>query len=101
MDHSSFVFFHRQNVQIDRLSLHINGGMCLTIGCTIASKQYELFFENVSDLSISKFTYPVTILGFEIVDNSSFGWENSVRYAVCDYEEGLINFYCQDVKINS
>ena len=41
------------------------------------------------------------ISGFEIVDRSNSGWEESKRYVVRDYEDGKIEFSCKEIRIIS
>jgi len=38
-------------------------------------------------------------MGFEIIDQLALGWEQSQRYAVRDYENGVIEFYCKSIEI--
>lgn len=41
------------------------------------------------------------IMGFEIIDNSEFGWECEQRYSVRDYENSTVEFYCKSIEIVS
>lgn len=41
------------------------------------------------------------IMGFEIVDQLTAGWEREQRYIVRDYENGTIEFYCKSIEIIS
>lgn len=39
------------------------------------------------------------IMGFEIIDKISSGWEQEQRYVVRDYENGTIEFSCKTIEI--
>lgn len=39
------------------------------------------------------------IMGFEIIDKSTLGWEQDLRYMIRDYENGTIEFYCKTIEI--
>lgn len=41
------------------------------------------------------------IMGFEIVDQLTAGWEYEQRYVVRDYENETIEFYCKSIEIVS
>ena len=41
------------------------------------------------------------IMGFEIVDQLTAGWEYEQRYVVRDYENETIKFYCKSIEIVS
>ncbi len=41
------------------------------------------------------------IMGFEIVDQLTAGWEFEQRYVVRDYENETIKFYCKSIEIMS
>lgn len=41
------------------------------------------------------------IMGFEIVDQLTAGWEHEQRYVVRDYENETIEFYCKSIEIVS
>ena len=60
---------------------------------------YFVAFENVSNLQLSDIYYPFQISGFEIVDNSSRGYQKDMRFFVNDFEEGQISFYCESFEI--
>lgn len=64
----------------------------------------ELFvkFNEVSCLKIDGFGGNYNqIIGFEIVDQSISGWEEEQRYAVRDFENGSISFYCKSIEVLS
>lgn len=96
---NEFSCFLGKCIEIEEVNMVIEEKMCLVIKCLIASQQYKLVFDNVSNLFINEFSPPVIVLGFEIIDNAYRGWEKHVRYTIRDYEEGLISFYCQDIKV--
>lgn len=65
---------------------------------------YELTFQfsNVTNLSIKNVGGMYNqLLGFEIVDKSMDGWGKTQRYYINDYENGIINFTCAEIKLLS
>lgn len=60
-----------------------------------------LIFDDVSNLSLQSFgAGPTQIAGFAIEDIRENHWER-IRFAVEDYEEGKIEFYCRRIRIDS
>lgn len=61
----------------------------------------RILFVGVRGLHIKDFGGPPTqIMGFDIVDISDRGWEG-VTFSIEDYEDGLIGFYCKNIRIAS
>lgn len=60
---------------------------------------YKILFYNVSRLQITNFSKAMEIGGFEIIDNSPKGWSKDSRYEVCDFESGVISFFCESLEM--
>ncbi|QUL56753.1 hypothetical protein KDC22_09860 [Paenibacillus tritici] len=57
-------------------------------------------FNNVSSLYVKNLGGSYNqILGFEIEDKTSSQWEKSGSYHVKDYEDGILDFYCETIEI--
>lgn len=39
------------------------------------------------------------IMGFEVIDQLSLGWEQEQRYVVREYENGTLEFFCKSIEI--
>lgn len=65
---------------------------------------YKAVFEfyNVQNLHLERIGGKYNqIYGFEIVDKSKDGWAKDQRYFVNDYEDNLISFSCESIKVLS
>lgn len=65
---------------------------------------YKLYiqFSNVTNMSIKNVGGMYNqLLGFEIMDKSKDGWEESQRFYINDYENGIISFSCARIEIVS
>lgn len=62
----------------------------------IADKEYAFDFYNVSDFSLNKLCASCKVCGLRITSNENFGWWDSVKYEVRDYQDDIISFYCED-----
>ncbi|MBZ5203030.1 hypothetical protein HU147_17655 [Planomicrobium chinense] len=64
--------------------------------------EMNLTFNNVSSLSLSGFGNAFNqISGFGIRNLKEAGFEKERRYLVEDYEDDLLNFYCESIVITS
>lgn len=62
--------------------------------------EMTLRFGNVSSLELNGFGSAYNqLLGFHIEDLKESGFEKEHRYLVEDYENNLLNFYCESIKI--
>lgn len=84
----AFWIEHRQ----DTLAIKMK---CMTENC----KVHFIIFNNVSKLMVKDISYPFKVDGFEIIDNSSRGFQRDCRYLVQDYEDGLLSFVCENFEI--
>ena len=65
---------------------------------------YKAVFEfyNVQNLHLERIGGKYNqIYGFEIVDKSKDGWAKDQRYFVNEYEDNLISFSCESIKVLS
>lgn len=65
---------------------------------------YNIVFEfyNTQKIYINKLGGKYNqIFGFEIVDKSKDGWCDDQRYQINDYEDNIISFSCEDIKVLS
>lgn len=63
--------------------------------------QYKLKFSNISSFFIKPFSGLLFVDGFEINDHKEDGWASSIRYEICDFEESIIGFFCEQIDICS
>lgn len=63
------------------------------------NKNFELVCRNAHGISLDDISAPFQISGFEIRDNSELGYQADSRYTVCDYEDGAISFYCEEIEV--
>ena len=63
------------------------------------SKKLKMRFLNVNDFILNGIGKYNQILGFEIIDNKERGWEQGYRYLVNDYENSVLQFYCEKIEI--
>lgn len=69
-----------------------------------AEGQFEMIlkFNNVSSLKLSGFGSAFNqISGFNIRNFKESGFEKERRYLIEDYEDDLLNFYCESIVITS
>lgn len=92
--------FQGQQVEINELNL-IRDATKADLKLQIISKCniVNILFRNISDLKNDNFSVPFQICGFEILDNRENGWESSRRYIVQDFEDGKIQFCCENFMI--
>ena len=86
--------------QVNRIDINtVDGEMIVSMHMTDEKhSDITVSFIGTTSLSIQySMTPPITIHGFEIIDNKNNGWERSQRYYVHDYEDGIISFYCRDI----
>lgn len=88
-----------KDLLINKMTLDCQNGFDIVMECEISNTQWIFRFQNVSAFRIQNMNYPVSIDGFEIIDHQSAGWECFSRYRVHDYEDGIIDFYCQDIDL--
>lgn len=65
---------------------------------------HKLFvkFNTINNLNINNIGGKYNqIMGFEIIDQLTAGWEYEQRYIVRDYENKTIEFYCKSIEIMS
>lgn len=65
---------------------------------------YKIVFEfnNAQNIYINRLGGKYNqILGFEIIDKSKDGWCDDQRYQINDYEDKIISFSCEDIKVLS
>ncbi|MFC1587490.1 hypothetical protein ACFL54_04185 [Planctomycetota bacterium] len=60
----------------------------------------SIHFVGIRDLKIQGCGFPLQIMGFDILDISDKQWED-VNFQVEDYENGLLQFCCKNVRITS
>ena len=93
-------FLDGQKIHINGLNLHIHNNMyILELVADVENKSCLLKCYNISKFRIDDISFPATISGFEVIDNLENGWQSDVRYKVCDFEENLISFYCEDIEV--
>ncbi len=58
-------------------------------------------FTGISNLNITGIgDSPKQVMGFDILDISNQGWEG-INFHIEDYEDGVIEFYCKNIRILS
>ena len=89
--------FQGQQIEVIQFNLCVEGYQAnLSMEFLLNKESFRLLFYNVSSLKIREFSMPFQICGFEIIDNKDRGWDNSLRYTIHDFEEGMIEFFCED-----
>lgn len=71
--------------------------LVLTMDAQIAKAKHRIIFQNISDLRIDHFSYPIQISGLEVTDHSPKGWSPDLRYEVYDFEDARLHFFCEDI----
>ena len=64
-----------------------------------SEEKVKIKFVNVNDFTLDGIGKYNLILGFEIIDNKVRGWESEYRYFVNDYENSVLQFYCEKIEI--
>lgn len=59
----------------------------------------KIKFVDVNDFTLNGIGKYNQILGFEIIDNKARGWEQGYRYFVNDFENSVLQFYCEKIEI--
>lgn len=90
-----------QEIYIESLNLEKQDHK-LTLFITVNCKEQtcDLTFRNVSSLNVRDFSYPLQISGFEVIDHLINGWQSDVKYRVHDFEDGILDFYCEEIEIS-
>lgn len=60
---------------------------------------YYAVFQNASRLKLENVSCPFQISCFEIIDNSSRGYQADSRFFANDFDDGVLSFYCEDFVI--
>ena len=93
-------FAQLNNMQILDLRLDaLEDCPTLYITSLVDNQMYSMTFTNVSSITISNFSLPFQIQGFEISSNKDKGWEKTSSYSIYDYEDDKIRFHCEDIQI--
>ena len=87
-------------VRVERVVMDCDNHFTLSMNCSVHNFPLTIIFRNVSNLSFQGISFPFDINGFEIIDNGEKGWENTVRYMIHDFEDGIICFYCEKIDMN-
>ena len=75
--------------------------------CLIYERNNKIFdinieFKNITNLNLKKIGGLYNqIMGFEIIDKKNDGYEKEQRFMINDYEDGIINFFCSEIKVIS
>ena len=86
-----------QKVEIIELSVACsNDQINLFLSICVNGTIFDIHFYNVSRLNIQDLSTPMEIHGFEIICNKQKGWEKDSNYTIRDFEDGRINFVCED-----
>lgn len=101
MDNNLFPNIDGKSVIVCDFSIeHYDEELAVKMSCVTEDQNtYYIIFENVSKLQLLEISYPFQICGFEIVDCSSRGYQNDIRFFVHDYENGRLSFYCANFEI--
>lgn len=91
--------FQGETCSVDELRIiKCEEGVRITLRICSDKCNATLILHNASDIRID-FTSSLLIDGFEILDNSSRGWLNDVRYTLNDFENGAIKLYFESYEI--
>ena len=89
-----------KSVELDELTIkRQDGQLIMKLSLYVEGKRCICIFRNVTGLTLDELSYPMQIMGFEILDNKKLGWESAQRYTVRDYEDGIIRFWCEEVEV--
>ena len=100
MNRISLSELNGQSVEILELTLRREeADVSLLLTLLLNGEAVSLRCENVHGLKVDALSYPLQIAGFEIVDNCEKGWDDSTRYTVRDYEDGILEFHCETISV--
>ena len=100
MNHITLNDLNGQSVELLKLTLErTDVGVTLQLTLSLNGNIISLGCENVHGLTMDALSYPLQIAGFEIVDNCEKGWDDSTRYTVRDYEDGILEFHCEKITL--
>lgn len=85
-----------ESMLLDEVHNQVNLSMKMVSG----GERYVLYCENVSSLSLISVSYPVQISGIAITGHSTDGWQADMKYEVYDFEDGVLRFFCQEIKLD-
>lgn len=71
----------------------------LTMKLLFNNQEHILKFINPSRISLNCISFPLSITGFEIINNSDKGWDDLSLYLVRDFEDNQLSFYCEKIEI--
>lgn len=94
---SNFHFYITQDKYFENISI-----LDITFLIKESSKTYELVirFSNIESLRLESGGALTQISGFNIRDLKDHGY-HPMKYLIEDYENGIINFYCNDIEFVS
>ncbi|SDL32094.1 hypothetical protein SAMN04487896_3188 [Paenibacillus sp. ov031] len=94
---SNFHFYITQDKYFENISI-----LDITFLIKESSKTYELVirFSNIESLKLESGGALTQISGFNIRDLKDHGY-HPMKYLIEDYENGIINFYCNDIEFVS
>ena len=71
----------------------------LSLNICFENVVYSISFYNVSKFRVGELSIPLEVHGFEIINHSQNGWGRDSTYEVRDFEDDLINFFCEYYEI--
>ena len=94
-----FLDLFQGEMMIESISIQTeNDELNIIMDIYCKNKKQSVSFYNASGISLDNLSFPIVVQGFEIIDNHQRGWEKDRRYLVHDYEDGLLQFYCREIK---
>lgn len=93
--------FQGNKIEILEMVLkHVDDQLDLSWKIHFENTIFQITFSNVSRFRIGEVSVPLEIHGFEIIDHSQNGWEKDSTYEIRDFEDNLVNFFCEYFKLD-
>lgn len=95
------MIFQCEKIEILEMALkRVDDRLELSWIISLKSAVYRMTFYNVSRFRIGCISIPLEVQGFEIIDNSENGWGKDSAYEIRDFEDDIVNFFCEYFKID-